>query len=295
MRLTEDSRILRPPWRTAAVWLLAVAFVVATGALALDGGRPALAASDCEYGEYGPYGPYGPYGEYDEPCPTVQPTLALTVVETVEIGDPVSPLAALANGDDPTGTLTFRLYRPGDSACSDAIYEGVVTVTGNGGYVPPTFTDPVPSLDELGVWRFIAAYSGDARNEPAATECGEHEVTVVKATPTLSATAVPTLAARRETIGASVALSGGYLPSGAVAFRLFGPDDPACAGTPAYVEQVSLTGSEAATAVGFRVPKKSVGTWNWTASYLGDASNEAHASTCGAAPVRIVKKLETTK
>ena len=45
-------------WRDAATLLLVVVLAVSVVSVVLDGGRSALAADDCQYGQqYGQYGP----------------------------------------------------------------------------------------------------------------------------------------------------------------------------------------------------------------------------------------------
>ena len=144
----------------------------------------------------------------------------------------------------------------------------------------------------VGAWRVTSEYSGDANNTPAKTSCGSIVFGAQKATPVLSVTAVPGLAEDEDRIHASVDLGSAYQPTGRVSFGLFAPSDTTCTGVPAYVEDVSLSGTSAATSVGFEVPKHEVGTWNWTAAYLGDENNELNGSGCGRAPVEVVKKIK---
>ena len=102
----------------------------------------------------------------------------------------------------------------------------------------------------------------------------------------------PSLAEDGNRIQASVDLRSGYEPTGRVSVALFLPSDTTCIGVPAHVEEVDLSGTSAATSVGFEVPKHQVGTWNWTAAYLGDANNVSTGSGCGQAPVEVVKKIK---
>jgi len=67
MKAADELRILRPPWHNAVVGVAAAVLVVAALLLVLDGGRPAIAAGECQY---------GPYGPYNEPCEKARPSLA---------------------------------------------------------------------------------------------------------------------------------------------------------------------------------------------------------------------------
>lgn len=82
-------------------------------------------------------------------------------------------------GDDPTGTITFRLYGPGDPACQNppAFTSVVVVDHGSGTYVSGAFT---PSHSQFGTYEWTADYSGDANNNPASSPCGAEPITVVR-------------------------------------------------------------------------------------------------------------------
>src|SRR2546423_10129151 len=76
----------------------------------------------------------------------------------------------------------------------------------------------------------------------------------------------------------SARLAGGWSPTGSVAFKLFGPADSNCAGTPLFSQRVDLAGAAAATSGG---PVASAArTYHWTASYDRDDGNNAVASGC---------------
>lgn len=377
----------RTPYRDAATLFLGVVLAFAVVSVVLDGGRPAVAANDCQY---------GPYGQYGQPCPRAKPTLRLSVPGTTEVGTHPLPIAVLENGDNPTGQLVVRLHRP-DGPCADPTqappWTGQVTVTGNGHYIASSSDGKPPTLDRIGPWTWSATYVGDGRNEPASTVCGafvtevvrrttslsltvapqpvtvgravsaQTSITgleptgslavrlfapddpscrtavsvrtldvggsgsltvrfvptspgtwrvtgeysgdddnaptamacdasafgVVKARPSLSVSAVPRVAVARVRLHARARLRLAYQPTGRVSFALFPPGDPSCAGPPAHLEDVVLSRAGAMTSVGFKVPALSAGTWNWTATYHGDANNESRGTACGSAPVKVVR------
>lgn len=106
----------------------------------------------------------------------------------VTLGTPISDTATLSGGAAPTGTISFNLYGPNDLTCTSApIFTSSVPVSGNGAYFSPSFT---PSA--LGVYRWIANYSGDANNTATANFCNAaNENVLVVAAPVI--TQIPTV------------------------------------------------------------------------------------------------------
>ena len=81
-------------------------------------------------------------------------------------------------------------------------------------------------------------------------------------------------------------MSGGSNPTGTITFSLYGPNDTSCDTTAIYTQTVALSGTTATTLPGF--PTVAAGTYRWgTASYAGDANNNAASSGCGAEAVVI--------
>ena len=131
-----------------------------------------------------------------------------------------------------------------------------------------------------------ASYAGDDNNTAAALSCGSHPIEVGKAVPTLTLEATPATARPNSTLDARLTLDGGFNPTGNVEFRLFDPQDTACT-TPTHVETGALSSGVAHTTTGFRLSNGSGGTWNWTASYSGDANNAPRSTACGSVPVAV--------
>jgi hypothetical protein len=74
--------------------------------------------------------------------------------------------------------------------------------------------------------------------------------------------------------------SGGTTPSGALVFKLFGPNDPTCVAAPVYVtpaQTVSGDGNYASPSYSPTV----LGTYSWEALYSGDTNNVAVTTACG--------------
>src|SRR5207247_6795272 len=105
-----------------------------------------------------------------------------------------------------------------DAVCAVATGTSTKTVSGNGDYVSDGFVVVL-----AGTYRFIATYSGDANNNGATTACNDpnESVAVTKATPTLSTTASPSVAAGGS-ISDTAHLAGGSAPTGTITFTLYG-------------------------------------------------------------------------
>ena len=210
------------------------------------------------------------------------PSLSVpTSGKRVTVGTEASFDVSVVNGFRPSGTLTFRVFGPGDSGCAAPAETHVATVDGPGPY-SVAFTPT-----SVGVWKVTASYSGDGANEAATLGCPSLLVDATKAVPALELVSIPTAAGAGDTLRASLLVSGGYHPVGRALFRLFDPGDGACSGAPIHVEETDLAGGTASTASGFTVPKQQDGTWNWTATYLGDDNNESVSTGCGQAPVTV--------
>ena len=104
------------------------------------------------------------------------PTLTTTASPGISLGTSMHDAATLAKGQNPGGTITFKLYGPNDESCSKApaFASSLVTVSGNGTYESPAFT---PSA--TGTYRWIVSYSGDASNEGVASACEEPSEQVI--------------------------------------------------------------------------------------------------------------------
>jgi hypothetical protein len=96
------------------------------------------------------------------------PVLSVSGATSGEVGSTIKVDAELTAGSWPTGTITFLAYPPSDTTCSGTpAFTSGAPVSGNGDYATPGFAP-----DTAGDYRWTAAYSGDANNEPATTVCG---------------------------------------------------------------------------------------------------------------------------
>jgi hypothetical protein len=208
----------------------------------------------------------------------VNPTLTTQASAAVIVGGPVSDAATLAGGTAPTGTLTFRLYGPDDPGCSSApvFTSSPVAVNGNGTYGSGNFTTA-----QAGTFLWRASYSGDANNAAVTGACGapNEAVVVDKASPTLGTVATPAHSVLGGSVSDTATLAGGVNPTGTIAFRLYGPDDPTCAGAPAFTSAAIAVNGNGAYSSGAVIPP-GVGTYSFVAEYSGDANNNPATHGC---------------
>jgi len=214
------------------------------------------------------------------------PSISTTASGSVAVGGNISDSATLSGGYNPTGSATFKLYGPGDTTCQTVIATSSTVVTGH-----TTFNSAPFATNAVGTYNWVASYSGDTDNHAAGpTACGSEPVTVTKASPAISTTASGTVPAGGK-ISDSAALSGGYNPTGTITFKLYGPGDTTCqtvlATSTATVTGSGTYGSAVFTTVG-------AGTYNWVASYAGDANNNpAGPTACGSEPVSVTPQVLT--
>ena len=212
---------------------------------------------------------------------TVSAQLATTSLSTTPTpaspvaGQPMGDNATLSGGNNPTGTITFIAYPPGDatSCFTSGFVLPSVTVNGNGTYASPAFTPPL-----AGTWGWTAFYTGDANNSSAQSGCGAELAIVAPASPVL--TTLPTATAiAGSTITDTATLSGGADPTGQIDFNLYGPSDATCSGSPFFQDSIfSVNGNGSYPSD--PITTGGTGTYHWTVSYLGDSNNNPATSAC---------------
>jgi hypothetical protein len=125
-------------------------------------------------------------------------TLGDSFHDTATLGAPATGAAT------PTGTVTFSVYGPGDSACSAAPAFSSVNPVGGAG---PTATSNDFTPTATGTYRVIATYNGDANYNPTLTACGDPGETVTVSPPTApsntTAPAISGAAAQGQTLSTS--------------------------------------------------------------------------------------------
>ncbi|PZR72476.1 MAG: hypothetical protein DLM73_13260 [Chthoniobacterales bacterium] len=141
------------------------------------------------------------------------PSLTTQVASAaISLGSSTSDTATLSGGQNPTGSITFRLFGPNDNSCSNApIFTSVQGVNGNGTYTSGSFT---PSA--VGTYLWVASYSGDSNNGGLATPCGDANETV---TVTLSQLVNVSTRARVEA-GNGNEIIGGFIIQGSASKKV---------------------------------------------------------------------------
>lgn len=189
------------------------------------------------------------------------------------VGVAIYDSATLGQGVNPTGTITFVLFAPSDPYCAGTpLFSSSVAVSGNGFYQSKSFVTTA-----AGTYRWVARYSGDASNTPSASSCGDAgaAVAVAKRTPTLSGIASVLSLGGPTTDTATI---NGSAPTGKITFTVFGPGNLVCAGPPVFTSTKAVAGNGPYTSDRF-TPSLG-GTYQWIATYSGDANNNAAGTIC---------------
>ncbi len=205
--------------------------------------------------------------------------VAMTVGDTATLSAPVTFV---------TGTsVTFTLYSNNTCTTSTGV-TGSGSLNGSG--IATYSTSWTPSAAGSYYWK--ASFPGDTYNNSYVSACGgaNETLTVGMKSPTLGTTQSAD-GLIGTVLNDTATLAGGYSPTGSITFQLYGPGT-SCTTTAIYTQTVVLSGSSAATSSGFTTT--AVGTYEWTASYSGDANNKAASSDCGAEAVVITQKNSPT-
>ena len=212
------------------------------------------------------------------------PTITSTASATVTLGTTAPTLsdsAVLSNGYYETGSLVFTLTGP-----TGVVYttSDTLTATGNGTY---TASDTLTTTGTVaGTYTWAVSYAADANNNSAHDQGTTVEQTVVSAAhPTImsTASAAITLGTTAPTLSDSAVLANGYYETGSLVFTLTGP-----AGF-SYTQSDPLSGNGTYSASTVLPTTGTVaGTYTWSASYAGDANNNAANDQGGTAEQTVV-------
>ena len=223
------------------------------------------------------------------PAPVTAATPAIST--TSGAGGPVgsttaTDTATLTGGSSPTGTITFNLYGPSDTAdCSGTpVDTEAAAVAGNGSYSTPTGYTPTAT----GTYWWTASYGGDSGNNAVSTTCGDEQVVIGQASPAISANGGGG-GPIGSSVNASTTLTGGFNPTGTITFTLY--SQPDCT-NPIATSPQGVNGDGNYTTVPFTLP--AVGQYYWVAAYSGDSSNLAVVSGCNDAPVAVFRAVGPT-
>jgi hypothetical protein len=192
----------------------------------------------------------------------VSPSLAATSSPDTTVGLQIFDHTNLMGAASPTGTISYALYAPGDTSCSTPIFTASVPATGSD-------NSPTYWTTSAGTYRWTAAYSGDANNNPSATPCGSPSESVIVGQHRVGA--VLTAKQMGGAVRASLAVTDGYGPTGRATFTVTGPNDTWCDGPVVYTSTVNLHGDGTYDSGSFRpsVP----GTYTFRLRYDGDSNN----------------------
>jgi hypothetical protein len=215
----------------------------------------------------------------DEPVTIGQATPTITTAPdptSGPVGTSVSDSASVIGGFNPTGTVTFQLFPPSDTTCSEPPAFTSTNQLTTGSATSGSFTTPA-----VGTFRWVATYDGDANNAPVISGCTDEPVTIDQATPTIATTA-----SAGGPVGTAISdtatVSGGFNPTGTVTFELFPPGSTTCTGPAVFTSTNPLTtGSATSDTFG----TTALGTYHWVATYNGDVNNASVSSACGDEPV----------
>jgi hypothetical protein len=242
------------------------------------------------------------------PCP--QPEQGIAVVPSCQQSSGNGDCAAA--GADP-GVFALSATGEGrdDSACPDAVFDivnsgdsfGTVRFVprpaGSHLMVPPNNVLGCIvefKVDVLKVPRDAQEFSAGAQtvapgrhtqHSAGGTDDGlavSNEATISRASSaSVATTASPSIELGAGSLTDSATVSGLTSPQtgASVVFKLYGPDDATCAGTPVLTstKPVGISGSTA-TATSDAFTPTATGTYRWVASYSGDANNEGKAGAC---------------
>ncbi len=200
----------------------------------------------------------------------------------VAVGQGIDDVATLSGGVNPTGTIVFSLYGPGDTSCATPVATSAATVNGDGTYTSALYTTTL-----AGTYYWVASYSGDSFNSPATEACGvpSETVTVAKAAPTLVTQASAGSPTPDSPINDSGTLGEGYDPTGSISFALYANDS--CAGSPVVSSgSVPVNGNGTYNSGPVAAPAEP-GTYYWVAAYSGDQNNDSVVTPCGAEPITV--------
>lgn len=189
------------------------------------------------------------------------PTLTTAASGPVVLGGSIFDTATLSGGNAATGTIAFYAYGPDDTTCTNLpAFVAEVNVNGDGQYNSGNFTPAA-----AGVYRWVAAYSGDFNNKAVTTACGDpnESVTVTKAdtTTTVESSMNPSVGGQPVTFTATVTpnTSTSTTPTGTVQFVVDGSNFGAPVAMSNGMAQISTS-------------TLSAGNHTVTAQYSGDAN-----------------------
>jgi hypothetical protein len=212
---------------------------------------------------------------------TATPGVAITVPAGTPVTDSATLTGAVASGA--TGTVTYNVYT--DDTCTTLVKAGSAEKITTPGVLPASA--PV-TLTTTGTYYWTASYSGDASNLASASNCGTERLTVGTAATTLATslsggnatpgTAITVPQGTAVTDSATLAGTAASGATGTVTYNVYSDSKCTALVNGGSAEKITTPGTLPASAA---VTLTGTGTYYWTASYSGDANNQASVSACG--------------
>jgi YVTN family beta-propeller protein len=179
-----------------------------------------------------------------------------------------------SDSTDPDGTIATYSWDFGDGSTTQTASPTVNHTYASAGHYTATLT-----VTDDGGCSTQLIFTGQTASCNGSSVAGVfHQVTVSKASPTLSTTASANIALGAK-VHDSANLASGHSPTGQITFRLYAPGDATCSGAPVFTNAKAVSGNGGYQSGGFM--PTSPGTYRWKASYSGDANNQTVAGTCG--------------
>ncbi len=211
--------------------------------------------------------------------PTISTNAAPLSITIASGGLDLTDTATLAGGANPTGTITFKLFSDSSGNCGTQVgSSGTTSVSGNGVY-----TSPSVHISTVGIYHWVASYSGDGTNNAVSGACGDsnENLTAHQAGPAISTNAAPlSLPLQAGGIGLTdtATLSGAANPTGTITFKLFADASGACGTQIGSAVTAAVNGNGNYTSPSINVG--SAGLYHWVASYSGDTNNSTISGAC---------------
>ncbi len=209
---------------------------------------------------------------------TQVPTVNITDTGGSFNGNPFSVTAATVAG---TGNTTIANF--GSPALSYKYYAGTLTAA-----QVATATPLSARASSPGNYTVVGVFTSNVNGYRNATSAPVHFSITGKLTPTISDTPGPVVVLGTGVpLSATATLAGGSSETGTITFTLYNPN-----GVIVYLDAAIVNGpgtysSNAPAHSGTAVPTVA-GTYQWIASYSGDANNNPASTTRGLAPERVV-------
>ena len=164
----------------------------------------------------------------------------------------------------PTGTVTFRLFAPGDTSCESAIFTTTVAVLTKS-VVSPRYAPQSP-----GTYIWTSAYSGDGNYLPTGQTACDYPAADVLINKYSAWVGVQAQVAWEGGLFGNATING-RTPTGTISYSLYGPNNTVCSGSPVFTftAAVNGNGTYASAVFGVALP----GIYRWRVIYSGDANN----------------------